>query len=474
MQSRLSEWSVTDSIPTAVSHMPRVGSLRTNITMAAVAAVAPTLLIGGMLFLRGFRSSLISREDLIVVNLGQQLADDAIAGNLGKFIATPNDDSFAQVIDAAGHPVAASAELTGKAPILPMIEGTRYDPDRSLRLSIDPDDRFRVHARVVGTASGAITIVTGFSLSGVDETVSSARTILVVSFPLLVGLVALICWRSVARALRPVDAIRQEVADISGRQLSRRVPEPRSNDEIARLARTMNEMLDRLERSADRQRQFVSDASHELRSPLAATRADLELAMAHPEHVDRSRVLTDLLKDNDRMSGLVRDLLYLAQSDESAIVPVTALLDLDDVIRHEARRTCPRDGVSVNLSGVHPVEMRGNAEHLGRVAANLLDNAVRHAHHTVDVSLDLVDDHAVFVVSDDGPGIPEELRERVFERFSRLDSSRTRDSGGSGLGLAITREIAAAHGGTVVADGGPTGARMVVTLPVAGPPRRSP
>lgn len=233
----------------------------------------------------------------------------------------------------------------------------------------------------------------------------------------------------------------------------------------------MNEMLDRLEQSADRQRQFVSDASHELRSPLAASRADLELAMAHPQQVDTVRVLTDLLKDNDRMSGLVRDLLYLAHSDEGAAGPTTALLDFDDVIRHEARRTRSCDGITVDLAKVHPAEIRGNTEHLGRLVANLLDNAVRHAHHTVAVSLDVDDNEAVLVVTDDGSGIPEEHRERVFERFSRLDASRTRDSGGTGLGLAITREIAAAHGGTVIAAPAATGARLVVTLPIAGPPR---
>ena len=473
MQSRLCDSSVTDSTPRGVKYVPRVGSLRTNITMAAVAAVAPALFVGGMLFLRGFRSSLISREDFIVVNLAQQVAEGMEDGTLPELISTPNDDTFAQVIDAAQRPIAASAELVGAGPVLNLAEGERYDPDRSLRLSIDPEDPFRVHTMVVATPSGAVTILTGFSLSRVDETVTSARTILMISFPLLVGLVALICWRSVGRALRPVDAIREEVSDISGRQLSRRVPEPRTNDEIARLARTMNEMLDRLERSADRQRQFVSDASHELRSPLAASRADLELAMAHPQQVDSARVLADLLKDNDRMSGLVRDLLYLAQSDEGATIPAIALLDLDEVVRQEARRTRSRDGVTTDLSKVHPIEIRGNTEHLGRLVANLLNNAVRHAQHAVAVSLDVIDDDAVLVVSDDGPGIPEELSERIFERFSRLDASRTRDSGGTGLGLAITREIAAAHGGTVVAAASPAGARMVVTLPIAGPSRRS-
>jgi signal transduction histidine kinase len=209
-----------------------------------------------------------------------------------------------------------------------------------------------------------------------------------------------------------------------------------------------------------------------LRSPLAASRADLELAMTHPQQVDNARVMTDLLKDNDRMSGLVRDLLYLAQSDEGTATPITALVDLDDVVREEARRTRSRDGVGTDLSGVRPVEVRGNTEHLGRLVANLLDNAVRHAQHSVAVSLDIVDTDAVLVVTDDGLGIPEELSERIFERFSRLDASRTRDSGGTGLGLAITREIAAAHGGTVIAAPAPIGARMVVTLPIMGPPRR--
>lgn len=449
--------------------MPRVGSLRTNITVAALAVVAPTLVVGGMLFLRGFRSSLISNEDVVVINLAQRLAEDVETGTLHSDILTPNDDTFAQVVDARGHPIAASDELVGKPPVLELTPGERFEADQSLRLNIDPDDPFRVHTAIVGTNAGPVTIFSGYSLSRIEETVTSARTILLIAFPLLIGLVGLTCWRAVARALRPVDAIRQEVADISAHQLGRRVPEPRTKDEVGRLARTMNEMLDRLEGSADRQRQFVSDASHELQSPLAASRADLELALAHLEQFDAPHVLAALLRDNDRMSGIVYDLLYLARSDEGAATPATELLDLDDVVRGEARRTRSRTDVVVDLSAVAPVEMRGSAEQLGRLIANLLDNAVRHAASRVTVDLGTSNGLVRLVVADDGPGIPTEMRELIFERFSRLDASRTRESGGTGLGLAIAREIAIAHRGAIVADRSAAGARLVVTLPVAGP-----
>ncbi len=447
----------------------RSGSLRAKITLTACAVVAPTLVLGGILFLRGLRSSLISREDAVVAGIARNLAEQVTLGDVDPFIATPNDDTFAQIVDPDGRPIAASTELEGKPPIIVLDPTGRHDPEQSLRLDIDPDDPFRVHTLVIRTDGGPVVIFTGYSLSRVQETVTSARRILYLGAPALLLIVGAMCWRAVDRALRPVDLMRLEVADISARDLGRRVAEPASADEIARLAATMNAMLDRLQYSADQQRQFVSNASHELRSPLAASRADIEVALAHPADTDVRRTLQTLLADNDRMTALIDDLLFLARGDEGDLQPPGTLLDLDDHVRDEAGHLQRRTDVPIDLATVEPAVVRANADQINRVIANLLDNAVRHARSRVTVSLTTTGEEARLTVDDDGPGVPEHLRERIFERFGRADGSRSRQSGGTGLGLAIVREIAGAHGGSIDLEPSPAGARFVLRLPAENP-----
>jgi signal transduction histidine kinase len=260
---------------------------------------------------------------------------------------------------------------------------------------------------------------------------------------------------------------------MSERHLDRRVPVPGADDEVARLARTMNGLLDRLETAVATQRRFVADASHELQSPLASARTDLEVALAHPEATDWTITGADLLEENRRMERLVQDLLYLARADESAHRPLPTPVDLDDVVLAEAARLRGYRRIQVDTSRVAPAAVLGRREELTRAVRNLLDNAERYAASTVHVELSEEDEGgwATLVVSDDGPGIPPEHREVVFTRFTRLDEARDRAGGGAGLGLAIVREIVTAHGGTVVVadhDGRQVpnpGARLVVRLP---------
>jgi len=276
-------------------------------------------------------------------------------------------------------------------------------------------------------------------------------------------------WWAVGRALRPVEAIRARVDQITAAQLDQRVPEPATSDEIARLARTMNAMLARLEESADRQRRFVADASHELRSPLARMRAELEVDRAHPETADPASTADSVLTETVGLQRLVDDLLVLARGDAGALGGGgDTTVDLDELVDRLAARARAR-GADIDTRAVRPVQVRGEPAQLERAVANLLDNAVRHAGLRVTVALDGSDgEQAELVISDDGPGIGPADAERVFERFTRLDDARTAGSGGVGLGLAIARDIAERHGGTLtLRPGGGSGAQFVLVLPVA-------
>ncbi|MFJ6216894.1 sensor histidine kinase [Streptomyces sp. NPDC092296] len=290
------------------------------------------------------------------------------------------------------------------------------------------------------------------------------------------GFVVVVARAVTGRALRPVERIREGMAEVSASELHRRVPVPPDGDEITRLALTTNQTLDRLEEAVARQQRFVADASHELRSPVANLRTGLEVALAHPSRTHWPEVARDALANTERLHRLIDDLLVLARLDATAPAPdaadvkLTAVdlaaVDLAAVVRAEcAGRGGP--GARLRLSGGEPVPVAGDRGQLRRLVRNLLDNAERHARSEIRVAVSADGaGRARLVVADDGPGIPAAERQRVFERFTRLDDARARDDGGSGLGLAIVREIAVRHGGTVEADaaeGG--GARLTVLLP---------
>lgn len=424
------------------------------------------LAVGAVLVVVVLRRSLVDN----VHGAARARAEDVAAlvrqGNLPARLAAPGEeDSLVQVVDSRGRVVAASANLEGEDPIL------KFEPDRRAsfrtvgRLPIGEEHEFALVTLPVMRGSSEFTIYAAASLEQVEESVAAVQGILVVGLPILLVLVGFTTWVIVGRALDPVDAIRAEVADISSHDLTRRVPEPSTDDEIGRLARTMNGMLARLETFTESQRRFVADASHELQSPIASSRAELEVAMAHPELADWQATAAELLDDNHRMERLVGDLLFLARTESAA--PVTAgPVDLDDIARAEVERVRVRTTVSIDAAEVSAVEVNGNADRLARVVRNLLENASRHAASTVAVRLTVDGKVARLEVSDDGPGIALADRERVFERFTRLDASRSRGTGGAGLGLAIAREIVTAHGGTIGVADSTVGALFVVELPV--------
>jgi len=279
----------------------------------------------------------------------------------------------------------------------------------------------------------------------------------------LVALGAVVWWL-VGRALATVEGLREEVATITAKSLHRRVVVPPVADEVGRLALTMNAMLERIERNDRVQRTFVANASHELKSPLAAAQAELEVGLAHDESVDWPDAARAALQDVERMRRIVDDLLTLALVDEGAPI-VRQPVDIDELIIDEVTRLRRTSPVTVDSTGVSAGRVDGDVEQLRRVVRNLLDNAVAHAEHAVTVTLDGTQDAIAFRVHDDGSGIAAVDRAKVFERFARLDEDRSRSRGGSGLGLAIVDDVVRAHGGTVtITDDGP-GATFVVRLP---------
>jgi signal transduction histidine kinase len=437
----------------AAEHRPwwrRFTTVRARTTIAATVIVGVAVVVGAVSLVVLLRRSLIESIDEIAELRAEDVAALARQGDLPETLAITDDDdgTVVQVVDAGGAVIAATPGFDD--------------------LPIEDDEApFRVTAERADTPDGPVTIYVATSLEPVDETVAIVRGTLLVGAPILIGLVAVTAWVVVGRALRPVDAIRAEVADISDRSLDRRVPVPATDDEVSRLAGTMNAMLDRLESAAERQRRFVADASHELQTPLASARTDLEVALAHPDRTSWPETAADLLAANRRMERLVRDLLFLAHSDDGAPHPAPVALDLDVIVLEEVARHRTGGRVPVDTSRVSAAAVRGRREELARAVRNLLDNADRHARTAVTVELAGDDDGVMLAVADDGPGIPPDERERVFERFTRLDDARARATGGTGLGLAIAREIVESHGGRVTIDDTATGARLVVRLPAA-------
>jgi len=289
----------------------------------------------------------------------------------------------------------------------------------------------------------------------------------------LTAFAAATTWQVVGRTLRPVEQIRAQLAEITGSDLSRRVPQPAGQDEIAQLARTANQTLERLDESVARQRQFASDAAHELRTPITGLRVNLEDLAMSPHDPDLTTSATQAaLAATDRLEAIVTDLLLLARLGTTTGTVVHQPVDLADLVstelaaRHPAALCAPdgrRPTVRTQVSA--DVVVDGVRVQLARLLNNLLDNAERHTTATIDVQVVREDGDVLLAVADDGPGVPEADRERIFERFTRLDSARSRSSGGSGLGLAIARGIATSHGGSLTLDDHRPGARFVLRLP---------
>ena len=416
-----------------------MADVRWRTTVAAVLVVSAALLVGAFALVVMVRGSL--RDGL------EATAEQRASAILQQAERPPPDDDLLwQITSPDGAVQRSGVPLPDSAADRVRLPGA----DDPYLVVAESEDGYRVSVAV--------------SLEDVDESTDALITPLAVGLPLLVLLVGGVTWVVASRALAPVERIRREVEEITGDRLDRRVPEPESRDEIGRLARTMNQMLVRLEDSRDRQRAFVADASHELRSPVASIRQVAEVAQAHPAALPDGELAGTVLEESARLQRLVDQLLLLTRADDGGGGRVRHDVDLDDLALAEARRIS-RTGLAVDTRDVGPGRIRGDAAALAQVVRNLTDNAARHAVATVAVGVRQSSGAVELTVDDDGPGIPDDQRERVFDRFVRLDEARAADAGGSGLGLAIVREIVTAHGGTVaVTRSGLGGARFTVRI----------
>ncbi|WP_441251703.1 sensor histidine kinase [Kitasatospora sp. McL0602] len=466
----------------------RPKSVRARATLAATAVVAVALGVASFVLVWQLDTNLVQNAENAAAQQALGVAGRAAEGTLLPLPPASHGADFIQVVGADGQVLAASPNLAGR----PALGGRRPLGPGTVRSTWDSGPlheghRQRVVEVTTETRNGLVTVYAGTSLRDADAVDETTGALLAVGLPLLVLTVALVTWRVTGRALRPVEAIRAEVAEITGRDLYRRVPVPASQDEIARLAVTMNATLDRLEASGVRQRQFIADASHELRSPITVLRTQLEVALAHPDPALWPELVSGALEDTARLQDLASDLLLLARLDTSEPASTTRV-DLVELVRGlaESRRADRHPVQAVIMVGevagageepgaadAGPVTVVGNPLWLTRLVTNLLDNAQRYAETRVELVLQTepATRTVVLAVSDDGPGIPEADRERVFERFSRLDDARSREEGGAGLGLAIARDLATHLGGSLAVVPSPRGARLVARLPLAPPDR---
>ncbi len=371
-----------------------------------------------------------------------------------------------QVIDPSRGVVAASASLSGRPALMDSTERRR-----AIRHSIDGLGAgpwlLEPTPATLGGRPELVVVVS--SLHDAEASAEVVRERLAVTFVLLSIVIAASIWFVVGRALRPVDQMSNTVNDITASNLDRRVAVPSNTDEVGRLAATLNDMLDRLQRSAAAQQRFVADASHELRTPIANTRAAIEVAKMRPEATDWASVADDILVQNGRMERLTDDLLLLARAEHGEVVRRSEPVEIIDLIRSLTHHSVPADRSLTVRTAPTAVAgiVAGDADQLSRMLVNLVDNALRHARHAVSVDASVGSTSVEIRVSDDGAGIPPAERDNVFRPFVRLDSHRDRGSGGTGLGLAIARQIAVNHNGTVrIVDNQP-GATFVVRLPIS-------
>ncbi len=449
--------------------MPGRAGVRLQATVIAVVVVAVALAATGLVLVLLLHRSLVGSLDAAGLARAHDVAALAAAGRLQESVAsTGEESSVVQVVDSTGRVVAASPNISGEPPLLPA-------PPASLRrqlLSLDglpitnSGQSFRVVAESVAMSHGRGWVYVATSLAQVDLTTSRLTVLLVLGLPVLLLVVATATWRAVGRALGPVEQVRASAAAIGGTELGARVPVPGTKDEIARLAQTMNAMLARIEDATARQREFVGDASHELRSPLAVLQTEVDVALAHPDGGPPTAALVRMSVQTERMGRLLGGLLFLARADEGASQVGHEPVDLDELVLAEAGRLRAA-GMAVTVLGPAAVRIDGSPGELTRLLRNLGDNAVAHARSMVTLGLAVQDQLAVLTVADDGPGVPAADRERIFERFTRLDAARARvaDGGGAGLGLAICRQIVQRHYGEITVAVG-EGGQFVVRLPV--------
>ncbi|WP_328701651.1 sensor histidine kinase [Amycolatopsis pittospori] len=447
-------------------------------TALSAAALCAIVFLLGWLGTRELLSAQLSGSAVSSTRTQLDRMADVYPAGLPALTSVLQGEALFEVVDDSGRALVSSENLRrwdpAWTPLPPAPAGAPANWTITTKATLKPGDHpqwreyreYTVVGKVVDDGPRRVTLYLFVLPWDTLRTLGTFDDTLMFFVPLAVLVTALVAWLAAGRALRPVEAIRRELAEVSGSRLDRRVPVPPSRDEVARLATTTNATLDRLQRSHDQQERFVADASHELRSPLASLRTGLEVALTHADRADWQAVARRSLLDVQRLQRITADLLQLAVDAGGA---PDGVVDLADVVGEQvAERALEPDGPTVvsYVDGQAPVV--GESVQLERLLRNLLDNAVRHARSSVTVRLRREGGEVVLEVIDDGPGIPAADRERVFDRFARLDDARTRDAGGSGLGLTLARDIAVRHGGSLRVEDSETGARLVARVPARG------
>src|SRR5215212_5859568 len=430
--------------------------IRKRSVLSAVVVVTVSMLVGGAFLLLVLQSSLVSAawNDLAVRanDVARLLQEEGIEETQSTLAEDRNSAAQVQIVDEANRVVGWSIRGLRSSPMstLRPSPGQTAKEELSRAPALGGDDDILVSARGVELHGKRYVILVAAPLEVQTDTLRTVGLLLLGAAPLLVALVAVAVWILVGQSLKTVEGIRRQVSEIDGRRLSERVEVPPTGDEIAALASTMNQMLDKLEHSNNSHRAFFSDASHEVRSPLSTLVTTAEVASLDRSGKTWLDMQQTVISESSRMQSLVEDLLTLAKVDAHQLQLEIQDVDLEDVLDSEINRLRTVSSLQIT-SELQPVRVRGDERRLVQVFRNLLDNAARHAKSRIVVRMERRPGEVGVSADNDGEIISAEDRDRVFERFARLDASRSTDGGGSGLGLAISREIMGAHGGAVVA-----------------------
>ncbi|MEP6761937.1 MAG: ATP-binding protein [Sporichthyaceae bacterium] len=445
----------------------RVG-VQGRLTVAATGLVAVVLVIGALGLLVSLRHALLSTLDDSAGQRARDVATLVDNRTLPRSVPVAGGTVLVQVVDDRGRVRAASPAGDSLVPILSgrLLAAARRGTTQVVPGSrIGVDDTLRVVATTAGPETDRQTVLVAVSSTEAAHSLRIVAWVLAIGVPLLVAAFSAACWFLVGAALRPMASLRRGASEITEAGSTTRLPVPPTRDEVSRLAATLNDMLDRLAAGGARNRAFVADAAHELRSPLASMRTQLEVGRAHPRDAEWDEISAGVLVDMHRLTRLVDDLLQLARlDDDHGRAKRARATDVRTVAAAGVARMALRHEVHL-VQADGPVLAQVDPDAIARVIDNLLSNADRHATSLITVEVRHEHGCAVLTISDDGPGIPVGERDRVFQRFARLDESRSQDSGGSGLGLAIVHQILRSTGGSIVLEDAEPGVRAIVTLP---------
>ncbi|MET8538175.1 ATP-binding protein [Streptomyces sp. NPDC005065] len=441
-------------------------SLRLRLTAAAALVIAAGLTGAAVLLVTWLHASLIGGLDQTALQRAQVVAAEVDSRTTTELPVTDHGEVAAQVVDGNGKVRSSSANLRGRPRVFtfPASHSSNPRPHTVHDIPVGDGGTWRAVGIPVASRHDHMTVYVAVPTEGVDHGIAQLSAGLAITVPTVVALLTGVVWLLTGRALRPVDVMRAQTAEITTSDLSRRIDIPPTDDALGRLATTFNDLLARLDAATRRQRRFIADAAHELRSPLSTLHTRLDVAVQHPGSADWQTVAPGLLRETERLTRLVDDLLQLARLDARPRLRARPV-DLDEIVFTEVREARRRTPLVIDQRAVSAARVQGDEDALTRVVRNLLENALHYATTRVDISLQTLEGTAQLIIADDGPGIPEADRERVFGRFTRLDDARARGTGGSGLGLAIVHEIVTAHHGSIRIEDNRPGARLVVLLP---------